>query len=280
MILPALAVFVLFVVGPLAEAFRLSFYRWDGFVEKAWVGTANYRRLAGDATFRYALRNNCIYWWITLISEVAVGLLLAALIVRCRRGKGLFRLALSAPLLIALVASAILWRQLLARIPCFISPSLVWLGVVDEPVTWLKPTILVVSVSLVSGWAYCGFYMLLFTAALERIPDELREAARLDGAGEWQLFWRIELPLLRSIATVAFLLCTTGAFRAFDLFWIMAGQMLEPKSEVAATFVVKEAFKLHERGYSASIAVVVVILVVTMGYVLSRLTSRAKETEY
>jgi len=280
MILPALAVFVLFVVVPFVETVRLSFCRWDGILEKTWAGVANYRRLAGDTTFRHALLNNCIYWWITLVSEVSVGLLLAALIVRCRRNKTFFRLALSVPLLIALVASAVLWRQLLGRIPCFISPLLVRLGVVSEPVTWLNPTILVVSVSLVSGWAYCGFYMLLFSAALERIPDELREAARVDGASEWQLFRYIELPLLRSIGTVAFLLCTTGAFRAFDLFWVMAGPMLEPQSEVAATFVVKEAVTRLERGYSAAIAVVVVALVVTMGYLLSRLTSRAKELEY
>jgi len=280
MILPALAVFVLFVIVPFIETVWLSFLRWDGILEKTWVGIANYRRLVRDMTFRHALLNNCIYWWITLVSEVTVGLLLAALVVRCRRSRTFFRLALSVPLLIALVASAVLWRQLLSHVPCFLSPWLVRLGVLSEPVTWLNPTVLVVSVSLVSGWVYCGFYMLLFSAALERIPEELREAARVDGAGEWQLFWQIELPLLRSIGTVAFLLCTTGAFRAFDLFWVMAGPMLEPQSEVAATFVVKEAVTRLERGYSAAIAVVVVALVVTMGYLLSRLTARAKELEY
>jgi len=280
MIAPALALFVVFIVVPFAQTVRLSFYSWDGILEKAWVGAANYRRLARDPVLRQALWNNCLYWWITLISEVSVGLLLAALIVRCRRGRAFFRLALSAPLLIALVASAVLWRQLLARIPFFPGPMLERLGVVDGPTAWLDPAILVVSVSLVSGWAYCGFYMLLFSAALERIPNELREAARLDGATEWQLFRRIELPLLRPTALVAFLLCTTGAFRAFDLFWVMAGPMLEPPSEVAATFVVKEAVTRLERGYSSAVAVAVVILVVTMGWALSRLVSRVKEIEY
>jgi raffinose/stachyose/melibiose transport system permease protein len=280
MIVPALGFFVLFVVVPFSQTVRLSFYSWDGILERTWVGTANYRRLASDGVFRQALWNNCLYWWITLASEVTVGLALAALVTRCRRAKGFFRLALSTPLLIALVASAVLWRQLLARIPFFVAPLLSTFGVRDYASTWLDPTFLVVSVSLVSGWAYCGFYMLLFSAALERIPGELREAARLDGAGEWRIFWRIELPLIRPTAVVAFLLCTTGAFRAFDLFWVMAGPMLEPPSEVAATFVVKEAVTRLERGYSAAIAVTVVALVVTMGYALSRLVARAKETEY
>jgi len=279
MILPALAMFVLFIIVPFLTTVWLSFHRWDGFLEKTWVGLANFRRLAHDPTFRRALSNNCIYWWITLVSEITVGLMLAAFVVRCRRSKPFFRLALSVPLMIALVASAVLWRQLLAR-NSIINHLLVRLGVLGEPVTWLDPALLVVTVSLVSGWAYCGFYMLLFSAALERIPNELREAARVDGASDWQLFWRIELPLLRSIGAVAFLLCTTGAFRAFDLFWVMAGPMLEPQSEVAATYVVKEAVTRLERGYSAAVAVVVVALVVTMGYLLSRLTSRAKELEY
>jgi len=280
MILPALAVFALFEIVPFAQTLGLSFHRWDGFLEKVRVGTANFRRLAHDPTFRRALFNNCIYWWITLLSEVTVGLVLAALVVRCgRRSKPFFRLALSVPLMIALVASAVLWRQLLAR-ESIVNHLLLKVGLIHEPVTWLEPTILVFTVSFVSGWAYCGFYMLLFSAALERIPHELREAARVDGANDWQLFWRIELPLLRSIGTVAFVLCTTGAFRAFDLFWVMAGPMLEPDSEVAATFVVKEAVTRHERGYSAAIAVVVVAIVVTMGYLLSRLTSRVKEIEY
>jgi ABC-type sugar transport system permease subunit len=280
MILPALAVFVLFVLVPFANTFRLSFHHWDGVLEKTWAGVENYRRLIQDVRFGRALLNNCTYWWITLFSEVLVGLALAALVIRCGRSRPAFRLALSVPLLIALVASAVLWRQLLARDDGLVNALLLRAGIVSEPVAWLDPSSLAITVSLISGWAYCGFYMLLFSAALERIPNELREAARVDGASSWQLFWRIELPLLRSVGAVAFLLCTTGAFRAFDLFWVMAGPMFEPKSEVAATFVVKMAVTRQQRGYSAAVAVVVVILVVGMGYLLSRLTSRVKEPEY
>lgn len=280
MILPALGVFVLFIILPFLGTVGLSFHEWDGFSPtKAWVGLDNFRRLAGDLTFRHALWNNCIYWWITLVSEVAVGLVLAALVVRCTRGRTLVRLALSMPLLIALVASAVLWRQLLAD-GGPVNEILVRARLLRQPIVWRDPGLLVVTVSLVSGWAYCGFYMLLFSAGLERIPSELREAARVDGASDWQLFWRIELPLLRSIGAVAFLLCTTGAFRAFDLFWVMAGQVVDREYEVAATYVVKQATFREARGYSAAVAVVVVVLVVVGGYALSRLTSRVKEPEY
>lgn len=270
MILPALVVFVLFIILPFFSTLRLSFFEWDGITQKSYVGWANYRSLASDlgpgGMFRSALWNNCVYWWITLVSEMGVGLVLAALVVRCRRWKTAFRLALSMPLMIALVASAVLWRQLLHAI--------------SGPINWMSPEMLPVTIGLVSGWVYCGFYMLLFSAGLERIPDELREAARVDGASDWHLFWKIELPLLRSVDAVAFLLCTTGAFRAFDLFWIMAGQMRDPASEVAATYVVKMATTAEARGYSAALAVVVVLLVVLGGTVISRLTSRVKELEY
>jgi raffinose/stachyose/melibiose transport system permease protein len=278
LVVPALAVFVLFVIVPFCTTLSVAMHRWDGVTEATWAGWANYRRAFGDPVFGQAMLNNIGYWLITLVTEILAGLVLAALLVRIRRGKAFFRLTLSLPLMIALVASAVLWRQLLIK-QGLINSILTGVGLVDEPIVWLAPGKIVLTVGLVSGWAYAGFFMLLFYAALERIPDELREAARVDGATDWRVFWGVELPLLKGVGGVAFLLCTTGAFRAFDLFYVMGGPLLNARSEVAATLVVKTA-TLEQRGYSAAISVIVVLAVVSVGSLLRYLTSRGREVEF
>lgn len=286
-VLPAIAIYGLFVLWPFANTFLLSFQRWDGSSEAKWVGATNYYErgedgelggLARDEVFRRALINNSIYWVITLMSEVAAGLALAALLVRVRHGRGFYRLALSTPLMIALVASAVLWRQLLAE-RGVVNNALDAVGLESLAKNWMSPQYVVYTVSLISGWAYAGFYMLIFYAGLERIPAELREAALIDGASQWSIFRKVELPLLRPVIAVAVLLCSTGAFRAFDLFYVIVGTAISSKSEVASTWLVKNAFTFKRFGYASAIAVVVVILVMSLATLLSRWVAKEREME-
>ncbi|MBP7934243.1 MAG: sugar ABC transporter permease [Phycisphaerae bacterium] len=279
MLAPAGAVYGLFVIVPFLETVWLSFRESSGLgLTSRWVGLANYRRALQDAVLGRALLNNAAYGCITLIVEVMLGLALAVLIHRCRRGQTLYRIALAAPLLIALVASAILWRNLLG-LHGPINTALQVLGLDSLARVWLGPERIVYTISIMSGWAYCGFYMLLFSAGLQRVGQELREAARLDGAEGWRLFWHIERPLLRPVLVVSVVLCVTGAFRVFDLFYVMVGASGVPEAEVAATWVVKSAFKFQELGYAAAMAVLVAVLLAVLSAVLLRLVNRTKEVE-
>lgn len=286
-VLPAAAVYGTFVLGPFVSTIFLSFHQWDGFGALRWVGVSNYYGRSGegdltgliqDEVFRRALINNVIYWLITLVSEVAAGLALAALLVRCKGGRGIYRLALTTPLMIALVASAVLWRQLLADRGVF-NEVLGRVGLGSLARNWTDSNHVVYTVSLISGWAYAGFYMLIFYAGLERIPTELREAAFLDGASEWDLFRRVELPLLRPVIAVAVLMCSTGAFRAFDLFYVIVGTARTSAAEVASTWLVKNAFTFKFFGYASAIAVVVVTIVMGLAAGLSKWVARERELE-
>lgn len=287
-LLPALAVYGTFILYPFVKTIVLSFHSWDGFGEMRWVGLRNYFDpaedgkvfgLVSDDYFRKGLRNNTIYWIVTLFSEVAAGLLLAALLVRVRRGAAAYRLALSSPLMIALVASAALWRQILAD-EGLLNGMLQSAGLGSLAINWLDPSRVVWSVSALSGWAYAGFYMLIFYAALERIPKELREAAEIDGATGWRVFSSVELPLLRPVIAVCVLLCSTGAFRAYDLFWVIVGTGRSRESEVASTWLVKRAFTDRAFGYAAAIAVVMVVIVMALAALLNLWASRERELEY
>jgi raffinose/stachyose/melibiose transport system permease protein len=111
----------------------------------------------------------------------------------------------------------------------------------------------------VSGWVYCGFFMIIFLGGLAGIPKEVLEAARIDGADPWQTFWRIKLPLLRDVLWVALLICFTGAFKAFDLFWVMLPN--QDHTSIVSTLLVKEFIRFDNPGYGATLAVLLTLLV-------------------
>lgn len=288
---PALLLYATFILAPFAGTIFLSLHRWDGFGEMEWAGGANYFAPAEeggaargvsvttDSYLRAGLLNNVRYLFVTLVSEVGLGLAMAALLVRCRRGEAVYRLALSIPLMIALVATAVLWRQILAK-NGLINGLLEAIGLGSLTRDWVGAQWIVWSVGAISGWVYAGFFMLIFYAALKRIPAELREAAFLDGAGEWSIFARIELPLLRPTIAVCVLLCSTGAFRAFDLFYILVGSGISRTSEVASTWLVKNAFTYRHFGYASAIATVVVVVVVALAATLNRWAARERELEF
>ncbi|PYK63268.1 MAG: hypothetical protein DME21_03545, partial [Verrucomicrobia bacterium] len=116
-----------------------------------------------------------------------------------------------------------------------------------------------VTISVISGWASAGFFMVVFLAGLANIPEDVLEAARLDGASAWQTFWRIKFPLLREVMLVALLICFTGAFKAFDLFWVLLPN--QDHTSIVSTLLVKEVIKFDNRGYGSALAVILTALV-------------------
>jgi ABC-type sugar transport system permease subunit len=115
------------------------------------------------------------------------------------------------------------------------------------------------TISVISGWASAGFFMIIFLAGLASIPDDVLEAARLDGAGAWQSFWHIKLPLLKGVASVALLICFTGAFKAFDLFWVLLPN--QDHTSIVSTVLVKEVIRFDNKGYGSTLAVILTLLV-------------------
>ena len=123
------------------------------------------------------------------------------------------------------------------------------------------------TISVVSGWSAAGFFMVIFLAGLAAIPGEILEAARLDGANGWQIFWRIKLPLLKDVLYVALLICFTGAFKAFDLFWVLLPN--QDHTSIVSTLLVKEVFRFDNKGYGSTLAVLLTVLVLlTMALVM------------
>lgn len=242
---PALLLFFAFVLFPATETLWDSLHRHEAG-RRSWVGLLYYRHALTDPRFHLSLANNVAYLLWTLLFEVAVGLVLALGLERNTRLNHWLRVAFFAPSVLSMVVIGLVFGFL------FKDGIGVWPGMFREGRA-------VLTISVISGWAACGFFMVIFLAGLAGIPEEVLEAARLDGARGWTRFRRLQLPHLREVLGVALLICFTGAFKAFDLFWVLVPN--QDHSSLVATRLVQEVIKFDNRGYGSTLAVLLTVLV-------------------
>ena len=271
---PGLVVFGFAVLLPMVLTGGFSFFEWNGFGPMTFVGLDNYARAAGDAVFRGSFVHVLIYIAATLILEVAVGLGLAGL-VSMQPGRLWFRVAIFTPVMLPMVVVAVLWSFVYNPDFGLLNGALDALGLGSLQRIWLGDTsTALLAVSVVSGWVFAGFYMLIFYAAFRQIPSEVIEAARLDGTGEWVLFRRIKVPMIRNATGIAVLLCVTGGFQGFDLFFVLTNGGPYGATEIPTTLLVKTVFRDGEVGYGSALAVLLTAVVLSVGLLYAWLRGR------
>jgi raffinose/stachyose/melibiose transport system permease protein len=274
-LLPGLLVFGGAVLVPMALTVGYSVTEWNGFGPMTFVGLDNYARALGDPDFLGSFGNVLAYIGMTLVLEVLVGLLLAGL-VDLRRGSLWFRAAIFTPVMLPMVVVAVLWSFVYNPDFGLINGALGALGLTCLQRIWLgDPATALPAISVVSGWVWAGFYMTIFHAAFRQVPAEVLEAARLDGAGEWTLFRRMKVPMVRHVTAVAVLLCVTGGFQGFDLFFVLTNGGPYGRTEIPTTLLVRTVFRNGEVGYGSAIAVLLTAIVVAAGLVWSLLGRRS-----
>jgi raffinose/stachyose/melibiose transport system permease protein len=275
---PALAVFAGAVLLPLVLTAGYSFTEWNGFGPMTWVGLDNYTRALTDPVFVGSFVHVLTYIAATLLLEVLLGLGLAGL-ASIRSGGLWFRVAIFTPVMLPMVVVAVLWRFVYNPDFGLLNGALEAVGLEGLSRIWLgDPDTALLAVSVVSGWVYAGFYMLIFYAAFRQVPAEVIEAARLDGAGEWALFARIKVPMIRGALAVAVLLCVTGGFQGFDLFYVMTNGQPYGATEIPTTLLVRTVFQFGNVGYGSAMAVLLTAIVVGVGIVYARLHGRRQAT--
>jgi raffinose/stachyose/melibiose transport system permease protein len=242
---PAFLLFFVFVLLPSTQTLIDSFYSYDA-THRHFVGALYYRYAITDPRFQQSLDNNLIYLLWTLLFEVAVGMALALGLERNSRLNHLLRIAFFSPAVLSMVVVGLVFGFMFKE------------GVGLLP-GMLNESRALVTISAISGWASSGFFMVIFLAGLANIPEEILEAARLDGAGAWHTFWRIKLPLLKEVIYVALLICFTGAFKAFDLFWVLLPN--QDHTSIVSTLLVKEVIKFDNKGYGSTLAVLLTVMV-------------------
>jgi raffinose/stachyose/melibiose transport system permease protein len=208
------------------------------------------------------------------VLEVLVGLCLAGL-VSMHRGRLWFRVAIFTPVMLPMVVVAVLWAFVYNPDFGLLNGALEVLGLSSLQRVWLgDPSVALLAICVVSGWVYAGFYMMIFYAAFRQVPTDVIEAARLDGAGEWAIFRRVKVPMIRGAVGVAVLLCVTGGFQGFDLFFVMTNGGPYGATEIPTTLLVRTVFRHADVGYGSAMAVVLTAVVVACGLAYARLQAR------
>ena len=279
-LLPGLAIYAVFVLLPIAQTMRYSFYDWDGFSTPRFTGFDNYAALVRDDVVRIALRNNLLLLVFYTVFPIALALVLTALLTRRRiRGLSVFRAGLFVPQVMSMVVVGVVWRWIYN--PSFgpLNQGLRAVGLDDWARPWLGDFRLALpAVGMIGTWVGYGFAMVLFIAGVQRIDEDLYDAAKLDGAGEWQQFWAITLPGIRNEITIALVTTLIAALRTFDLIFVTTEGGPANRTMVVALQIYRNAFGIGRVGYAAAIAVVlaVVILVVSYGVITLRLRTTAE----
>jgi raffinose/stachyose/melibiose transport system permease protein len=236
------------MVYPLLNSLRLSFYEITTKTE-TFVGLRNYMTLFSDSDFapRFwgALKNNLLFFAIHMLVQNPLGLLLAALLAQGGFGRKFYRTVLFMPTMLSVVIIGFIWNLILNPLWGVSEGIMTAVGLGDYFYPWLgKPDTALTTVSLISVWQFVGIPMILFYAALIGIPDELTEAARVDGASAWHTFWRIKFPLILPTVGIVGVLTFVGNFNAFDLIYTMKGANAGPNfaTDIMGTFFYRTYF--------------------------------------
>jgi multiple sugar transport system permease protein len=269
----AVAVFLLFPVG---FSLYLSFQHWDLFGPSTFAGLANFRRLlTADPLFSIALRNTVVYTLGTLMPTVVISLLCAQLLNRRIRGIGVFRTVLFLPLAVSGVVMAVVWRFVFDTNNGLLNIMLGWIGL--GPVPWLvDPHWAMVSLCLVSIWKSVPFATVVLLAAMQGVPGNLYEAAKIDGAGELRQFWSITLPLIRGALSFVFVISIINAVQAFDQVYVLTGGHGGPESGtyVFGIMIFQNAFAFGDIGYASAIAWLIFVILLALTVIQLRIARR------
>ena len=275
---PALALIAVFVVFPIGAVVFYSFTDWDIVRPPVWAGLDNYQHLIDDPTFWKALIHSLVYLLVTpTIIALSVGL--AILVNRKLKGIHIFRALYFVPAVSGSIAIGIAWRWLFDR-NGFINSVLISLGAIKVPVQWLSEPGLVLPIAmLLTIWAGVGYYAVIFLAGLQNIPEELYDAARIDGCNDLQKHWHISLPGRRPQIAFVSVISSLAALKVFDEIYVLtnrSGGILD--SGVTVVFYLwKQAFVNGHAGYAAAIAMVLLALTLTFSIVNVRFLERGSE---
>jgi alpha-glucoside transport system permease protein len=259
---PAIAVLGIFLVFPAVRTIYVSFL--DNRSE-SWVGLANYEVLARDPDMRSAIFNTLLWILIVPITSVAVGLLVAVLSDRLSpTWEKVSKSIIFLPMAISFVGASTIWLFIYAWRPEG-QPQIgllnaIWTGLGGEPQTWLQISTLRTNsllMMVILIWLQAGFAMVLLSAAIKNVPEDTIEAARIDGATEIQIFWRVTIPQIASSIMVVLTTIVILVLKIFDVVFVMTGGRFE--TDVIAVRFIREMFSFREFGRAGAIVVVLMI---------------------
>ena len=274
-LLPAFLVYAAFLLYPLGRAVQISFYDWNGNTLATWAGLSNYAEVLTDAGLRASFGHALVLMVFYAVVPTVIGLGLAAILNRAKvRGLGFFRTVVFLPQVVAMVVIAVAWRRMYAP-DGTVNDLLGAVGLDSLTRGWLGDyTAALPAVGFIGTWFEIGLVTVLLLAGMGRIPGELYEAARLDGAGPFREFFAVTLPSVRGEISVALTLTVIAALRTFDLVYVTTRGGPGNSTSVPSYEVYHRAFELGQVGSAAAIGVCLTVIIFVISFGITRIGDR------
>lgn len=269
---PAVALVTVFFAVPLAMTIWMSLHKWPLMGKTRWIGLANYEKLWGDNRFWDALSFTATYTVAATICLLGVGMALALIAERSNRAAPIYRTTYFLPVVIGFASASLLWSWLSNVDSGLFSPLMEQLGLTDGRMNLLAThTAAFWTVTIMVIWKMAGFYMVIFMSGLQSVPRDFHEAAWIDGAGAWQRFRYITMPLVRRPFALALILCVSGSMLAFDQFYIILSGGPRNSTITAVYRIFNQSFVSFHLGYGAALSVVLLIILLVLSAIQLRL---------
>ena len=268
--LPTALLVALLFVAPIALVLRMSASDWQLFTgNHGWNFPVNFDKVVQNRFFVSSILFTLKYTAITTVLLIALGLGLALLVQESSRWNSVLRTSFLVPSALGLASASLLFYALYSPQVSPINPILRSLGIIDGSVSFLgTPTAALWSTVVLVVWRYAGFYMLILMVGLQRIPADVFEAARIDGASRWQIFARVTLPLLRPSLALAMILCVTGSLLAFDQFYILTKGGPDNSTITVVQLIYNQAFQgQNNLGRAAALSVIVLAALIVINLI-------------
>lgn len=276
LVLPSFLAVAIFVYGFIGWTGAVSFTEWNTLVPNwSWAGLKNYLYLFNDLRFQADLRNTLVFTVFFILLSAGLGLLLAVLLDRRIRAEGWFRNIFIFPMALSFIVTGVVWQWIfnpstginlllkewgLERLPQWYVDTRVIPGVEWGQISFGIPLALI-AVVIAAVWQLSGFAMAMYLAGLRAIPEEIREAARVDGANEWQVFRKVILPQLRPVTLSVIIILGHISLKIFDLIYAMTGPGAMFVTDMPGVYMFETTFRGNHYAQGAAIAVIMLILV-------------------
>ncbi|MEU8202037.1 sugar ABC transporter permease [Streptosporangium sp. NPDC049046] len=274
-LLPALALLGVFFLYPLVKTVDLSLHEFSRTGTMRFVGIDQYRLLVDDPAFFNSLKNTFL---LTLIGSGMLfppAMAIAWALSQRIHGERFFRFVVFAPVVLSVAVVSLMWKFLYHPTLGLINPALESMGLGALAKIWLgDPATALAAVTFVSVWHGIGIWIVLLCAGFERLPTDVLQAARIDGAGEWRVFRSIMLPMMRDLLRMLAILWVVQSLQTFAFVYIMTGGGPFGSTETVGTLMYRVAFDRAEFGYAAAIGVVLVVVMLTVAKLLNKVMKR------
>ncbi|MGN7164799.1 carbohydrate ABC transporter permease [Paenibacillus cellulositrophicus] len=256
-LLPFLIVYVLFTIWPMIKGAQMSFYKWTLIRKMRYVGWDNFQRMFHDDQFWAAVWHSTIFVFLTTPTMIVLAIALALIANRKSKLQKLYRSAFFLPSILSVSVASYLGLFMFQPYTGFINGILHGLGILAEgkEIFWLtEPSLAWIAVAALTLWWTVGFNFILYLSAMQEIPDEIYEAASLDGAAKGQMFWRITLPMMNSITRMILMLQIIASYKVFMQIYIITGGGPLDSTRPIIQYIYQSGFKKNDLGYAATMS--------------------------